>query len=223
MVTGANAAAPNDTLGWGEINAYSAALELGNIIHPMQTWTDTAFHICAGIASKFPIENATLTYFGDSDIYPHTAGFQLAADSLVYSCTTAEGSAALTDLGTRMYYQISVTDGSGATSLYPLSGWEMLTLPGSSGNADVRTSSNGSVPSQVEAYPNPCSTGFQLDLSTPGEWQIVDASGAMIAGDRSQGPSSIRVPTSQLANGSYYVEFISTSGEAKTIPVVVLH
>ncbi len=187
MVTGNNAASPNNTYGWGEINTYAAALELGTVIHPMQTWIDTAFHICAGIASEHPIVNATLTYFGDSDINPQHAQFYLAADSLIYSCTTANGAMALTNLGSHLYYQISVVDGSGTTTINPLSGWNMLTIPLPSGNAGVNVSTANSPSSQIEAYPNPCSTQFDLNLSTAGDWRLVTANGNVIMSGSSQG------------------------------------
>jgi Subtilase family len=223
MATGNNAAHPDTAYGWGELNAYAAALALGTIIHPMQSWIDTAFHICAGIASEYPIENATLTYFGDSDINPHKAQFYLAADSLIYSCITANGQIALRDLGTHMYYQIAVMDGSGTTTINPHSGWNILTLPGTSGNEDVETSNQNNLSLQIEVYPNPCSSEFELNLSAPGEWQLVDASGVKLMGDRSQGPSNIRVPTMQLANGAYFIQFIAASGEIKAVPIVVIH
>jgi hypothetical protein len=223
MVTGNNAAHPDTAYGWGMLNAYAAALELGTIIHPMQTWIDTAFHVCAGIASKNPIEHVTLSYFGDSDINPRESQFHLAEDSLIYSCTAAQGQAALHDLGTHIYYRISVVDGSGDTTVNPLSGWNMLTLPLTPPPADVHNAGLNNLSSQIEAFPNPCSSEFELNISAPGEWQLVDAAGNKVIGDRSQGPSVLRVPTSQLPNGAYYVEFISVTGNTSTVPVVVIH
>ncbi len=223
METGNNAAHPDTAYGWGKLNTYAAALALGTIIHPMQTWIDTAFHICAGIASEYPIKNATLTYFGDSDINPHKAQFYLAADSLIYSCTTANGPIALTDLGTHLYYQIAVVDGSGTTTASPHSGWNMLTIPGSSAKAGVDVLTENSLSSQIEVYPNPCSAQCDLNLSTSGEWRLVNANGSMMMNGSSQGPSTIRVPTSQLANGAYFIQFIATSGEIKAVPIVVIH
>ncbi len=223
MVTGNNAADPDTAYGWGKLNAYAAALELGTIIHPMHSWVDTAFHLCAGIASKYPIEHVTLTYFGDSDINPREAQFHLAEDSLIYSCTAAQGQAAINDLGTHIYYRISVVEGSGDTTVNPLSGWNMLTLPLMPPPADVHSEGLNNLSSQIEAFPNPCSSEFELNISAAGEWQLVDPAGKKVMGDRSQGPSVIRVPMSQLANGAYYIEFISVSGKASTVPVVVIH
>jgi serine protease AprX len=221
MITGNNAAHPDTAYGWGKLNTYAAALELGTIIHPMQIWTDTALHICAGIASKYPIVNATLTYFGDSDINPRKAPFHLAADSLVYSCTASNSPSAFTDLGQHIYYQISVVDGSGDTTINPRLGWNAFALPATSGVSDA--ADKNSLSFQIEAYPNPCSSEFELNMSTSGEWQLVNAAGAIVMGDRSQGPSSIRVLTSQLANGAYYLQFIGSSGEARTLPIVIQH
>ncbi len=221
MVTGNNAAHPNNVYGWGKLNAYAAALELGTIIHPMHTWIDTTFHICAGIASQNPIVNATLTYFGDSDINPHEAQFHLAADSLVYSCTTANGPAALTNLGAHIYYRISVLDGSGTTTVNPLSGWNVLAVPQPASVAEIAKGNDLS--SQMEAYPNPCSSQFMLNLSAPGDWRLVNANGATVMSGSSQGPSSMEVPTAAFANGAYYIEFISDSGETKALPIAVIH
>ncbi len=220
MMTGNNAAHPDTAYGWGRLNTYAAALELGTVIHPMHEWVDTAFHICAGIASKDTIENATLTYFGDSNINPQTARFQLVADSLIYSCSATNGSGAIADLGSHLYYKITVVDGIGTTAVNPLSGWNIIALPPKSGVIvpDVNTAS-----SQMEVYPNPCTSEFKLNLSAAGEWQMVDATGATVLKGRSQGPSGIRVPTSELANGAYYIQFLGASGEAKTLLIVVSH
>ncbi len=222
MVTGTNAASPNNTYGWGEINAYAAALELGTIVHPMQASTDSIVaQICAGVASKYPIENVELTYFGSADTTVRTAAFSLAADSLIYSCSVGSAQSPITRLGRLMYYQISALDASGTTTVNPPSGWNMLTLPASSGVDELP--SQNDISSQIDAYPNPCSSEFELTVSAPGEWQLVDATGTKIMGDRSVGPSSIRISTSQLANGAYYIQFISTSGETKVVPIVVIH
>jgi hypothetical protein len=222
MMTGANAASPNNTYGWGEINAYAAALELGTIVHLMQASTDSIMaQICTGVASKYKIENVELTYFGSGDTTIRTALFNLAADSLIYSCSVGSTQSPIMRLGRLMYYQISALDASGTTTVNPQSGWNMLTLPASSG-VDESPSQND-VASQIDAYPNPCSSAFELNVSAPGEWQLVDAIGTKIMSDRSQGPSSIRVSTSQLANGAYYLQFISISGETNVVPVVVLH
>ncbi len=51
---------------------------------------------------------------------------------------------------------------------------------------------------------------------------MVNANGSMMMNGSSQGPSTIRVPTSQLANGAYFIQFIATSGEIKAVPIVVI-
>jgi serine protease AprX len=221
MITAANAAHPDTAYGWGEINAYAAALELGTIVHPMQASSDSVVaRICAGIASKYHLKNVYLTYFGNRDTTTRTAPFDLVADSLIYSCSVGNAGSPITKIGTTMYFKISALDSSGVTTLNPRSGWDMLTLPGTSGVAD---NPQNAITSKLDVFPNPCSSELEFDSNVPGEWQLVNSNGSSVMTGTSRGAATVHIGTSQIVNGAYYLQFISTSGEAKTASVVVHH
>jgi hypothetical protein len=217
MVTGANAANPDNNQGWGEINAYAAALELGTIVHPIQIWVDTSVHICAGVASKNPIEKVVFTYFGDIDNTPHSILFNLVADSLIYSATL--GSVYhWAEIGDTMYYVIRADDSSGISTYSPSSGWDTIALPQA---ASVSKSPNSL--SQISVYPNPCSSQFDLTCDESGVWQLLDAIGNKIMSGSVLGPSEEHITTAQLANGAYFIRFVASTGETKVLPIVIAH
>ena len=212
MVTGNNAARPDTAYGWGELNAYAAALELGTVMNLKNLWTDTAIHFCAGIASRYGIQSVALNYFGDSDINPQFASFTLAADSLIYDCTIP-----FAETGVHLYYRIAAMDGSSATTFLPRSGWNVLFVP----QAGVRQLTAPSL--QLTTFPNPCSSEFQLNAGEPGHWFLFDILGRVVLSGKSESEVTSPVNVSSLARGVYQIEFISPNGSTQTVPVIVAH
>ncbi len=212
MMTGAKASHPDTDYGWGEINAYAAALELGNIMHLLHATVDTAIHVCVGAASKYGIRSVMLDYFGDSDINPHSVTLSLAADSLIYSATIpfSPGSS-------HLYYRMMAVDGSGATTSLPSAGWNLLDLPQSlvSGPSSEKVS--------FTAFPNPCSTEFRFQVNSPGRWHLLDMVGKEVRSGRAEPGIPEQIGTAHLANGAYEIEFISSSGSTQTALVIVAH
>ncbi len=218
MKTGDRAQHPDTAYGSGKLNAYAAACELGTFIHLMNVSLDTQLHICAGISSKNHIENVHLTFFGDSDIIPRTAQFHLVTDSLIYSCMTGINRDIFARLGPHIYYQITVVDDSGMTVTNPAEGYN--SIPNQLYSSVPETSA---IPFELEVYPNPSSSGFTFNMSVPGQWRMVTRTGSIILNGSSQGPIAVHFSTDKIESGTYYIEFISASGETKTIPIVVIH
>jgi hypothetical protein len=218
LKTGDRAAHPDTAYGWGKLNAYAAAVELGMFIHLMNISFDTELHVCVGISSKNRIKNVYLTFFGDTDMTPRTAQFQLVEDSLIYSCTTTLSQNVFAGLGPHIYYQVTAIDGSDSTVSNPPVGYN--SIPNRLYSSVPESSS---VPFQLDAYPNPASSSFTLNMSVPGEWRMVNQTGMIILKGVAQGPIADRIQTASLPSGTYEIEFISASGETETLPIVVIH
>ena len=219
IATGDRSAHPDTAYGYGKLNAYEAALQLGTIIHPMHIWMDTALHVCAGIASKDKVQSAFLEYRGDVDQTLRYATFTLVADSLIYAASTNVSQMILSHIGPNIYYKIEVFDGAGHGAVNPRSGWNIIPNVIYDG---VRTPTGDGV-SVINAFPNPCSDNFTFSSERVGEWRMVTCTGSIVNRGTLKDPSTIQIATSSLANGTYYIEFISSSGETKTIPIVVIH
>ena len=207
MATGNNAAHPDTAYGWGKLNAYAAALELGTIVHVKNVWTDFVVHFCVGIASKYGVLSASVEYDTGNNTVA-TVPLTLAADSLIYS-----GFLPPIRNETQLLYRIKVIDGSGTITASPATGWD---------TAVVRSVTASLL--AIIVTPNPVSTVLTLDANEPGDWRIFDAAGRkMLTGsiDAAYTPSNISMVF--LANGPYYLQFISRTGETKTVGIVVAH
>jgi len=212
LVTGSNAGHPDTAYGWGKLNAYAAALELGTVMNVKNIWTDTAIHVCAGIASKDGIQNVTISYFEDSDINPHSASFVLAADSLIYGCTIP-----FVEAGSHLYYRIAALDGSGTTTFLPRSGWSIFALPKS--GVQLQTAKSPG----VTAFPNPCTFEFELTSGEAGHWVMSDILGRVVMSGKSMSEIPLSINTASLPTGAYRIEFISSEGSTQTLPIIVAH
>lgn len=90
MKTGTRFGPPDTAYGYGRLNAYAAALELGAIIAPHREWRseDSIHHICVALAANNTIISPRIVYaIGDSGKFIATVPLILAEDSLIYHAT----------------------------------------------------------------------------------------------------------------------------------------
>ncbi len=203
MVTGSNAAHPDTAYGWGRLNAYAAALELGPVEHLMSISADSQIHVCVGAADQFGITSISIQYYFSIDGNLHIVPLALAADSLIYSGTVPDLPA-----GGQLYYRITLSDGAGASTDFPDSGWNELQVP----------------PSQFEVQlaPNPAGPEVTIHANELGDWMLFDQTGKPIRSGSLSFPST-PIPTIGLSSGAYYFRFTSRSGETKVVPIAVDH
>ena len=199
MATGSNATHPDTAYGWGRLNAYAAALELGPIEHLIHLSVDSVLHVCVGAAAKSGVAGVSFEYHFVTGTSNFSAPLTLAADSLIYSGTIAS-----TLMGGPLYYRIAVRDGSGATTEFPASGWDEFDMP-----ARVLA---------VSLNPNPSHGVVAVSANEAGEWVLFDQAGKEM---RSGSSSSTTFSTTGLSNGAYYFRFTARSGETKVLPVAV--
>jgi serine protease AprX len=204
MLTADRAEHPDTLYGWGRINAYAAALSLGPFIHVKNTWIDTNIHLCIGAASNAGVQQVFVTYSRDTLSASQTLRAELTTDSLIYSVTIPA-----VVRGDRLNYRISMLDSAGVTTTFPKSGWTTLVLP---------------THPQVSVFPNPASSVVQLNVNTEGEWKLYDAAGRAILNGRIATPMfNYPIATQDIADGTYFLQFIAGSGESQTVTVVVAH
>jgi serine protease AprX len=205
IATGSNAAHPDTVYGWGKLNAYAAALELGPVEHLMNLSADSVLHVCVGAAAKFGVYAISFEYHFSADTTPLTTSLHLVADSLIYS-----GVVPSIPSGGLLYYRIALRDGSGATTDFPSSGWDEFDLPARQ--------------LLVSVYPNPSNSVVTLNANEPGQWVLFDQTGKpMVSGKLSTLDTANAVFTGSLSSGVYYFKFSSQSGETKVLPIAVEH
>ncbi len=214
MITGANANHPDTAYGWGKINAYAAALELGTIVHIMHASVDSEVHLCVGAAAKRGVKTVELRYFGDSDLNPHTALFHLEADSLIYSLTMP-----ITTVGSRFFYQVNVVDSNNKGTTEPPSRWDTLKLPPRSG---VNRSQN-IAELKISVFPNPSTEQFHILSNKAGRYSLTDPLGREILFAPASANVEASISTVTLPNGAYYLKFMALDGTSETIPLLVSH
>jgi len=204
LLTADRADHPDTLFGWGRINAYAAALALGPFIHVKNTWIDTNIHLCVAAASNAGVQRVLISYTQDTLSTSQTIVASLAADSLIYSATIP----AIVS-GDRLNYRMSMLDGAGVTMVFPKSGWETLIMP---------------THPQVSVFPNPASSVVQLNVNTEGEWRLYDAAGRAILNGHVATPMfNYPIAIQDIADGTYFLQFIAASGESQTVTVIVAH
>ncbi len=199
MSTGNNAAHPDTAYGWGRLNAYAAALQLGPIARLMHLSVDSVIHICVGAAAKFGVTAVSLEYHFITGAASLSVPLSLVADSLIYSGTITS-----TLLQGPLYYRIAVRDGSGATTEFPASGWDEFDIP--------------SHRLAVSLNPNPSHGVVMVTANERGNWLLFDPTGKEM---RSGSSASITFSILGLTSGVYYFRFTARSGETKVLPLAV--
>jgi hypothetical protein len=149
--TGTQSTAPDSSVGYGKLNAYAAALELGTVItSPVILSNDTLHSTMVAMAANNMIKSPKVIYAVEDRMFTHELPLTLAADSLIY---TAEFPSL--PRGTRISYYYQTSDGADTLTKLPrnapISFYEFYI---------------GDVPSQylknVYIFPNPANEYIEL-------------------------------------------------------------
>lgn len=206
---------PDTAYGYGRINAYAAALWIGDIItkgaaHPVAEGVD----VCVGAASQYGIRKVTLLYqvFGAN----RTNGMEemtLAADSNIYHLTVTM------QPGDTLYYKVQMTNGSGANLLVPSGSFAEYDNPPAS---SVRSSSAPVLSKKLSIAPNPSRDRAIVTLreqTTGGMLHLYDALGKLVSMQQVRPhEGSVTLQVHDLPNGIYYLQFMPADASKEVLP-----
>jgi hypothetical protein len=107
---------PDNTYGYGRIDAYGAVLKLGTLIGPHRLWNDdTAYTVQVGIAANNGVKNPRVVYaYNVGGLYNNFLPLALMTDSLIYRATFPT-----LPKGTHVRYYIETQDGADTITRSP--------------------------------------------------------------------------------------------------------
>jgi serine protease AprX len=201
--TGSNAATPDTLLGWGELNSYAAALQVGDVLHEMDASYDTWLSLCLGAASKFGVGHIIVEYS------TRTGGTQtrplfLVADSLIYS-TQIDA-----EPNTLVKYRYLETNRSGTITYLPDTGY--YSFQTSAGHELV-----------ADAYPNPVSGTEILRSNEPVDWQLFDATGREVRSGVLPVAGTQAFSVRDLPSAAYFLILRARTGASISRKIFILH
>ncbi len=213
MRTGDNAKHPDTALGWGRMNAYAAALQLGAIIHIKRvTLVGSTVQFCVALADSSGIKTALVQYHTSQDFSTRSAPLALVADSLIYSGDLA------VKPGQTLYYQILAISKTGTHTLRPMS-YDSVVVPAQQLVQDAPEHSDLAVSIRYQS-----SEVILLTANLPITWRLFDPTGRELQSASNQLATSFStINTQSLASGVYYLRATTTDGQAAVRPVAVIH
>ena len=212
MLTGDNARHPDTALGWGRLNAYAAALELGTIIHikHIQVSGSTA-QFCVAMADTSGIDAAFILYHTDLDSTTQAAPLSLVTDSLIYSVDL------LATPGAMLYYHLLAFSNAGVATLQPQGSLDSVFIPGTK---TIDREQNG----LIVMIQYRAAGGIILTTNMPVDWRLFDVTAHEVqSGSVGRSTLSTEINTSAFSNGKYYLRAIASSGQSAVVQVAVLH
>lgn len=116
MRTGSRAATPDTAYGYGTLNAYAAALELGTVIGPHRIWRQDSIHtVEVGLAANNGIKNPRITYaLNVGGQFAEHLPLSLVTDSLIYAASFPP-----LRKGTHVRFYIETFDGADTVTRSP--------------------------------------------------------------------------------------------------------
>jgi serine protease AprX len=107
---------PDNTYGYGRIDAYGAALKLGTLIAPHRLWNDdTLYAVQVGIAANNAVKSPRVVYaYNVGGLYNNSLPLELITDSLIYRATFPT-----LPKGTHVRYYIETQDGADTITRSP--------------------------------------------------------------------------------------------------------
>lgn len=214
---------PNNVYGYGEIDAYNAALKLGTIIGPVKLHRiDTTYSVCVPIAANNGIHAAHLIYSLDSGSFSQSLPLSLATDSLIYS-----GSFVGLKHGTVVQFYVEVFDGADTATHSPRTATHdvyTFTVGDSSSNQPFLDATIPQTSSSLAVYPNPASDYVMIRTvsNESTAFELGDAVGRVVASFTSTpGEHTTRIMLGSLTSGTYYLRGRSASGIVSMRSIVV--
>jgi serine protease AprX len=168
MKTGIRFGPPDTAYGYGRLDAYAAALELGTIIGPHRQWrNDSIHHICVALAANNKIKNPKIIYaVGESGLFTNSAILNLVSDSLIYTAIFPP-----LHKGKLVRYYIETHDGADTTTRSPrnapLAYYEFHVGDTIIIDSQLSVINSKPIADAVYVYPNPAIDKFFVSSSYP--------------------------------------------------------
>lgn len=192
LATGRLSKSPDNTYGWGMIDAYASAIELGTFIGKVTpTPLDNGLRVCAGVGSK---NSANVKLLYEIDGARREFAMEETTDSNIY-----EGAfhADRSDVGKLVKYSIEVTDEQGAIARMPRntqSHFEYILRAIPAPNTPV-----------VQVLRSGTTIGLEFSGVKSGDYKIYDVLGRQIKTAEFSDSKLISVPTQDLIKGHYFI------------------
>jgi len=201
MMTASDPTTPDTANGWGRIDAYRAALELGPIIMPPKIHEENGeVEFCVAAASKDGFDSIVVivssAFAPDNQI---RVTLRPEKDSNLY-----HGKLKIIPKDT-LFYVVLGRKGIENSATYPLS--KMATYVVQTGLAAVKKELVAN--ESFTLSPNPASRFLVVrsDQKLNGRLGVCDALGRLIRSIKVEGASEVRLPLEDLNNGVYYIDY----------------
>lgn len=220
METGSNASTPDTAQGWGMLNTYAAALQLGPFFGRFtQKYTNNVLDLCVGFASQEPSSTIKIKYRHSSG-EEKEAELTAATDSLYYGI----GLSITDEPGGKVSYYLEAVSGNDTIRLprnAPTQAYQVTIADTSIVFADVRDKRSRNV--QAWVSPNPANTFVEVqserEIATA---ELLDNTGRMVIASLSVTEQTKRFILRDVAIGSYFILVTYADGTQESIPVRVV-
>jgi serine protease AprX len=208
IMTGDRTSHPDTAYGYGKINAYAAALQLGTIIAPPRVSVDSVIHLSIGIAANNRIKSASVRYRVKGESTEHVLALEQSPDSNIYQANFP----ALNG-GTQIDYWIEAIDYADTITRLPRNSDSTFHLV--FGKLAVHRSTPKKV---IEGFgPNPANefVNLQLNLDQSSRLQLHDALGREVQRQKlAGGQARVKLYVNSLPPGVYLLRISDNAGRA---------
>ncbi|HEY6171482.1 MAG TPA: S8/S53 family peptidase [Candidatus Kapabacteria bacterium] len=212
---------PDNTYGYGRIDAYGAALKLGTLIAPHSLWNDgTSYMVQVGIAANNGVKTPRIIYaYNVGGAYNNVLPLGLMTDSLIYRATFPT-----LPKGTHVRYYIETQDGADTITLSPRNAPDSVYsfyVGDSIPNPPYSVKKTEDV--QIALYPNPARDYINITLPLSSESvELVDVLGRVIrSAEVNRYTVGLKISLQGLEEGIYSVIIRKKDGEVSARKIVV--
>lgn len=212
---------PDNTYGYGRIDAYGAVLKLGTLIAPHRLWNDdTAYTVQVGIAANNGVKNPRVVYaYNVGGLYTNSLPLELMTDSLIYRATFPA-----LPKGTHVRYYIETQDGADTITRSPRNATDSVysfyvgdSIPNPP--YSVKKTEDAS----VRVYPNPAYDYVNITLPIGSESvELVDVLGRVVRNtDVTSFTVGLKLSLQGLEDGIYTMIIRKKGGDVYARKVIV--
>lgn len=212
---------PDNTYGYGRIDAYAAALKLGTLIGPHRLWNDdTAYTVQVGIAADNGVKNPRIVYaYNVGGLYNNFLPLELVTDSLIYRAIFPT-----LPKGTHVRYYIETQDGADTITRSPRNAPDSVYsfyVGDSIPNPPYSVKRTEDV--SISIYPNPTSDYLNITLPSGSESvEMTDVLGRVLRSvEVSNYAVGLKLPVQGLEEGIYNIIVRKKDGNVSVRKIIV--
>jgi hypothetical protein len=212
---------PDNTYGYGRIDAYGAALKLGTLIAPHRLWNDdTVYTVQVGIAANNGLKNPRVVYeYNVGGLYTNFLPLELMTDSLIYRATFPT-----LPKGTHVRYYIETQDGADTITRSPRNATDSVYsfyVGDSIPNPPYSVKKTEDV--SISVYPNPARDYVNITLPLGSESvELVDVLGRVVhSADVKSYTIGLKLSLQGMEDGIYTMIIRKKDGDVYARKVIV--